>query len=169
MELFGSNYLLTLATVSITFVGFSTVAVIFRQALGTGLSVFEIQLIRVFIVSGLMATIFSLIPALLGLLGITPSLAWRVSSLALALVLLFGEISYLRHRSQVQPGSLPVYIYILFGTSAATILGLLINAIGIVTEPNVGLYALGVTWMLVETMVAFIIALRIFLQPPKKG
>ncbi len=168
MDLPGSNYLLALATISITFVSFSTVAFIFRQAIGAGLSGLELLLIRTFIRNGLGVTIFALVPLLLGLLGLLPSLAWRVSSLVLALAHLNGLITYFRNRAHFQGLASPLSFYTLFGLSAIVILGLILNTIGIGVEPNVGPYALGTTWILVQSMLVFIGALRIFLEPLQK-
>ncbi len=169
MELPGSNYLLALAAISITFVSVSTVAVVFRQVQGTVLSKFELYLMRLFLVSGLMATIASLLPPLLALFGISPSSVWRVSSLAFALAILWREITFIRRRPQVQSGPLPPSIYVLYGITIAAILGLFINAIGLLAEPGVGLYALAATWLLVNSAVAFIISLGIFLETPKNS
>lgn len=168
MDLPGSNYLLALATISITFVSFATVAFVFRQAIGTGLSGLELLLIRTFIRTGLGVTIFALLPLLLGLLGLLPSLAWRVSSLVLALGHLNGLIAYFRNRAHFQGLAAPLSSYTLFGLSLIVILGLILNTIGIGIKPNVGLYALGTTWILAETMLLFIGALRIFLDPLQK-
>lgn len=169
MELPGSNYLLTLATISITFLGFSTIAFVFGQASGSRLPAVEIHLIRSFIRTGLGVTIFSLLPLLLGLLGITPSLVWRISSFALALVHINGLIWFYRGTQALRSVfAAPWQRYITLGISIAVILGLFINTIGIGIEPNVGLYALGATWILVEEMFTFIIALRLFLEPLKK-
>ncbi len=167
MELPGSNYLLALAAISITFVSVSTVAVVFRQVQGAVLSKVELFLMRLFLVSGLMATVASLIPPLLGLFGIAPSLLWRVSSLAFALAILWREISFIRRRPQVRPGAQQPSIYALYGITIAVVLGLLANAIGILSEPGVGLYALAATWLLVNSAVAFIISLSMFLESPK--
>jgi hypothetical protein len=164
MELPGSSYLLALATISITFVGFSTVAVVFRQIQGAGLSEYEIVLLRMFLVSGLIATVFSLLPPLIGLFGITPSSVWRVSSLALALVMIWRGIYFIRRQFRFQKNWLLDVLYAIY---FVPILGLLINALGIFTEPNVALYALGATWLLVNAIIAFILALQTFLQPPQ--
>ena len=170
MELPGSNYLLTLATISITFVGLSTIAFVFRQALGTRLPEHEIQLIRSFIRTGFGITIFSLLPLLLGLLSITPSLAWRVSSLVLALAHINGLIWIFRGTQALRSVFVASWqLYLTLGISIAVILGLIINTVGIMIEPNVGLYALGATWILVEEMLTFILALRLFLEPLNKG
>jgi hypothetical protein len=104
MELPGSTYLLTLAAVSITFVGFATVAVVFRQAQGGDLSEYDIVLLRFFMVAGLIVTVFSLLPPLLGLFAIAPSLLWRVSSFALALVLVWRGIYFIRRQVRFERG-----------------------------------------------------------------
>ncbi len=169
MELPGSTYLLALAAISVTFVSVSTVVVVFRQVQGAVLSKFELFLMRLFLVSGLMATVAALVPPLLGLFGITPSLVWRVSSLAFALAILWREISFIRRRPQLQPGPEPPAIYILQGITIAVVLGLFINAIGILSELSVGLYALAATWLLVNSAAAFIISLSRFLESPKDG
>jgi hypothetical protein len=169
MELPGSNYLFNLAVISITFAGFSTVAIVFRQVQGAGLSEYETVFLRLFLTSGLITAVFSIIPPLLGLFSITPSLVWRISSFALALVILWREIFWMHRRLQVRPGPLPRRTVFLFAFSVVPILGLLINAIGIPFEPNAGLYAQGATWLLVNAIVGFIMILDIFLKPPEKG
>ncbi len=169
MELPGSTYLLALAAISVTFVSVSTIAVVFRQVQGGVLTEFELLLIRVFLVNGLMATVGSLVPPLLALFGITPSLIWRLASLALALAILWRTIYFFRRRSQVGPASTPPIMYVLYGITLAAVLGLFVNAIGILFEPGVGLYALAATWLLVNSVVAFIISLGMFLEPPKNS
>ncbi len=169
MELPGSNYLLAVAAISITFVTVSTIAVVFRQVQGAVLSEFELLLMRSFLITGLMATIASLIPPLLGLFGITPSLVWRVSSLAFALAILWRTIYLIGRRSRVGPASMPTSIHILNGITIAAVLGLFTNAIGVLSEPSVGLYALAATWLLVNSVIAFIISLGMFLESPKNG
>ena len=57
---------------------------------------------------------------------------------------------------------------ILYAIYSVVILGLLINALGIFIEPNVAPYALGATWLLINAILAFIVALQRFLQPSQK-
>ena len=165
MELPGSSYLLNLAVISMTFVAFSTIVVVFREAQGTALSEYDISLLRLFLLSGLIATVFSLIPPLVGLFGISPSAVWRVSSLAFALVMAWRGISFARRQIRFEQRHL---FSILYAVYSAVILGLVINALGIFFDPNPGLYALAATWMLVNAIIAFILALQRFLQPPQK-
>jgi hypothetical protein len=165
MELPGSNYLLTLAAISITFVAFSTIAVIFRQAQGAALSEYEIVLLRLYVVSGLEVTVFSLLPPLLGLFSIPPVWVWRVASLAFAIVLIWRGIYFTRRQSRFERRRL---INVLYAIYAVTIVGLLINTLGIFSEANVAPYALAATWLLVNAIIAFILAIERFLHPPKK-
>jgi hypothetical protein len=169
MDPAASNYLLALGTISITFVSVSAVAVVFRQVQGAVLSKFELLLMRAFLVSGLMATVASLLPPLLALFGITPSWVWRVSSLAFALAMLWRQIFLTRRRRQIQPGPQPSSIYILQGITIAVVLGLFTNAIGILSELSAGLYALAATWLLVNSVATFIISLSRFLESPKSS
>ena len=165
MELPGSSYLLALAAVAITFVGFSTISVIFRQVQGDSLSQYEIVLLRMFVVSGLIATIFSLVPPLLGLFNISPSWVWRISSLAFAIVMVWRGIYFLRRQTRFERRRLFTLLYVLY---AVAILGLIVNVLGIFIEPGAGLYALAATWMLVNAIITFVLALQLFLRPPEK-
>ncbi len=165
MELSGSSYLLTLATISITFVAFSTIVVVFRQAQGAGLMEYEIVLLRLFLVSGLEVTVFSLLPPLVRLLGVDPSWVWRVSSLAFALVMIWRGIYFIRRQTHFERNRLIDFLYAIYFIA---ILGLLINALGIFIDPNPGVYALAATWLLVNAIIAFILSLERFLHPPQK-
>ena len=164
MELPGSSYLLTVATISITFVAFSTVVVVFRQAQGAGLMEYELVLLRMFLVSGLEATVFSLLPPLLGLFGMAPELVWQISSLAFALVLIWRGLYFRRRQIRFERRRRFDLLYAIY---AATILGLLMNAFGIPMQPGAGLYALAATWLLVNAIVVFVITLERFLNPPR--
>ena len=166
MELPGSSYLLNLAVISITFVAFSTIVVVFREAQGAGLVEYEVVLLRLFLVSGLEATVFSLIPPLLGLFGIAPLWVWRVSSLAFALVMIWRGIYFRRRQSRFERRRLIDFLYVIY---VVVILSLLINALGIFIEPNPGLYALAATWLLVNAIIVFILGLERFLHPPQKS
>ena len=166
MELPGSSYLLNLAVISITFVAFSTIVVVFRESQGAGLAEYEVVLLRMYLVSGLEATVFSLLPPLLGLFEFAPLWVWRVSSLAFALVLIWRGIYFMRRQSSFGRQRLTDFLYLIY---FVVILGLIINALGIFIEPNPGLYALAATWLLVNAIIAFILSLDRFLHSPRNG
>ena len=71
----------------------------------------------------------------------------------------------MRRQSRFERRWLIDFLYFIY---FVVILGLLINALGIFIEPNPGLYALAATWLLVNAIIAFILALERFLHPPQK-
>jgi hypothetical protein len=166
MDVPGSNYLLSIATLSIAFVSFSTIVVVLRQVLGEPLSPYLISLVRLFIETGLTATALSLLPPLLGLLGIAFAVVWRLSSVIMAAIFVRLDVLYILRRRKVQPGPLPLRIYVNNGISAVVIVGLALNALGALFEPNVGPYALAVTWVLIQGGLIFVETLGAFLERP---
>jgi hypothetical protein len=56
MDMPGSAYLYTVATVSVTFVGFSALAMLFRQTVGTGITSYDIFFTITFMQTGFMVT-----------------------------------------------------------------------------------------------------------------
>src|SRR5262249_23936275 len=65
MELPGSAYLYTLATLSMTFAGFSAVVILLCQTIGREISGFHVVLMRLYIEAGLWAAGFCMLPPLL--------------------------------------------------------------------------------------------------------
>ena len=73
-----SDFLLRLAALSLSFVGFSAVVVTLRGALGGELSASHLRLVRLYIEGGLLVTVLGLVPTLLNLLQVPESVTWRV-------------------------------------------------------------------------------------------
>ena len=84
-----SDYLLRLATLSLSFVGFSAVVVTLRGALGAELSDRHLRLVRLYIEGGLLVTALALVPTLLNVLHVPDAVTWRLSSAAAALIFTF--------------------------------------------------------------------------------
>ena len=70
-----SDFLLRLAALSLSFVGFSAVVVTLRGALGGELSERHLRLVRLYIEGGLLVTVLGLVPTLLNLLHFTEALS----------------------------------------------------------------------------------------------
>ena len=79
-----SEYLSRLASLSLSFVGFSAVVVTLRGALGGALSDRHLRLVRLYIEGGLLVTALALVPALLNLLHIPDRFICPLSSGAAA-------------------------------------------------------------------------------------
>jgi hypothetical protein len=79
-----SSYLYTLATLSITFVGFSALVIVLRQTLGGDLSRLDLLLTKIFVQLGFIVAGAALLPPLLALLQCPELITWRISSIIVA-------------------------------------------------------------------------------------
>ena len=102
-----SDYLFRLATLSLSFVGFSSVVVALRGALGGELADRHLRLVRLYIEGGLMVTALALVPTLLNILHIPDAVTWTLSSAAAASIFTFGLFIQFRRRRTVEPGRFP--------------------------------------------------------------
>jgi hypothetical protein len=164
MDLVGSSYLYTLATISITFVGFSTIAIAFLQATGGTLSDYHIALVRLFLSYGLAATGLALLPPLLRLLGVPEELIWRYSSGLLALLDIAFLVIGIVGRRRVARGPTPFAVLVNFAITIVVVVLQVLNVAGTGFEPNIGPYVLGATWLIVVAALVFLENVSAFLQ-----
>jgi hypothetical protein len=167
MELPGTAYLYTLATVAITFVGFSTLFILIRQALGKTMSAFDILLTKNFLQLGFMVAFGSLLAPLLSLLQVGDIAVWRIASAIAAMPAFVFTLTYPRRRAAAVRTPVPKEVW--FDVSAVFVAGviLLANAVGWPWIPGVGLYAAGLTIILSISFLAFLHALDFLLEQPK--
>jgi len=159
-----SDYFHTLAQVAIGFVGFSTIAVVLRQMIGRPLDAYQTLLVRYVIECGLAATIFSLAPVLLAVAGLSAPTLWRVSSAALGIFGLVYPAHYVHRRRRAKPGALPRHgVWIYLGTIAVVAL-LWLNVFTPIFRWSAGPYALGVTWLLLQSAVILVFAFGEFMR-----
>ena len=124
-----SDFLLRLAALSLSFVGFSAVVVTLRGALGGELSARHLRLVRLYIEGGLLVTVLGLVPSLLTLLHLAESVVWRVASAAAALMFTFLLFVQFRRRRTVE-GTFPPWVVIILAISWALVVALALNATG---------------------------------------
>src|SRR5882672_4943871 len=162
MELSGSGYLFTLATLSITFAGFAALTVILRQMAGGGLAEFDVFFIRTVLVRGFMVAGCALLPPLFSLLELSHSNIWRLSSLITAFVQgVFLVTWFVRRRAAtslpISKWSLLVYVGQWFTT-----IFLLVTAMKIF-EPAAGVFAAGLTAFMLWGFFAYVLAVKTLL------
>jgi hypothetical protein len=87
MELPGSAYLYTLATLSMTFAGFSAVVIVLCQTIGREISGFHVVLMRLYIEAGLWAAGFCMLAPLLAAFGLSEATVWRATSAIIAMII----------------------------------------------------------------------------------
>jgi hypothetical protein len=79
MEMEGATYLYTLATLMVTFAGFSALLFVIRQAAGAKLSLLDRFIVRNVMTYTFVLTAAALLPALLALFGVGETWIWRIS------------------------------------------------------------------------------------------
>jgi hypothetical protein len=167
MELFGFTYLYALATVSITFVGFSALLLIFRQARGDLMTRYESYFMLSFIEPGFIATAGSLLPSVLALYGLPPVTVWRVSSSIMAIPILLFVVTLPGRRRAATSSPMPRYVRFFAVLQLLIALYLVANAFGTPTLAGVAPYAAAITGLLFTTAIAYVMALSAALgQPP---
>lgn len=158
-----SDFLLRLAALSLSFVGFSAVVVTLRGALGGELSDRHLRFVRLYIEGGLLVTALGLVPTLLTLLHMPDAFTWSVASAAAALIFTFVLVTQFRRRRAVE-GRFPPWVVVIFAISVAVVLSLWLNVAGIPFRPSVGPYAVALTWALGVFGFIFIRTIEIFLH-----
>ena len=159
-----SDFLLCLATLSLSFVGFSAVVITLRGALGGEISDRHLRLVRLYIEGGLLVTALALIPSLLNLLHVSASILWRVPSAAAAAVFTVLLVIQFRRRRAVEGGRFPPWVIIIYAISLVTVAGLWLNAAGTPFAPSVGPYAVTLTWALCVFGFIFVRTIDIFVH-----
>lgn len=168
MEPSGATYLYALAAVSITFVGFSALLVIFRQARGEAMTRYESYFVLSFVQPGFIVTGGSLLPSMFSLYGLPAPAVWRLSSALVAIpILLFAAMLPARRRAATS-APMPVYVRVLAWWQLLIAIYLIANAIGTPAPGGIGPYAASLTALLFSTAIGYVIALSVaFGEPPK--
>ncbi len=161
-----SAYLSLLATLSLSFAGFSAVVVALRGARGGELSDRHLRLVRLYIEGGLLVTALAVFPALLNLLRIPATVTWSVSSAAAALVFAIVLLIQFRRRRAVEPGRFPAWVIVIDIVSIVAIAGLCFNVAGVPYPPSVGPFAVVLTWALCIFGFIFVRTIELFLHRP---
>jgi hypothetical protein len=159
-----SDYLFRLATLSLSFVGFSAVVVSIRGALGGELSARHLRLVRLYIEGGFLVTFLALVPNLLNLLHIPETVTWPLSSAAAATIFTFVLLIQFRRRREIEPGRFPAWVVIINAISIVGVAGLWLNVVGIPFPPSVGPYAVVLTWALCIFGFIFVRTIELFLH-----
>jgi hypothetical protein len=161
-----SAFLLGLAGLSLSFVGFSSVVVTLRGSLGGEISERHLRLVRLYIEGGFLVTALALLPLLLDLLDLPAPLVWRVSSAAAASVFSVLMLTQFRRRRAVEAGRFPPWVVAINVLSVLTVAGLWLNAAGTPLRPGVGPYAVALTWAIGVFGFIFVRTIDIFLHRP---
>ena len=159
-----SDYLIRLASLSLSFVGFSTIVVTLRGALGGQLTERHVRYVRLYIEGGFLVTALALVPTMLDMLGFAPGVTWPLASTIAALILTFVLVTQFRRRRSIEPGPFPFWVVAIYVVSVIAVLRLWLNAAGWPQPPGVGAYAVVLTWALGIFGFIFLRSIELFLH-----
>jgi hypothetical protein len=161
-----SEYLFRLATLSLSFVGFSAIVVTLRGALGGELSDRHLRLVRLYIEGGLLVTALALFPTLLNVLRVPDTVTWPLSSGFAGLILSLVLLIQFRRRRAIEPDRFPPWVIVIYALSIVVVAGLWLNMAGYPLAPSVGPYAVALTWALCIFGFIFVRTIEVFLHRP---
>ena len=142
MELPGSGYLYTIAALAMTFVGFTTIVLVFRQNMKA--SPITALHSHGYMEHGFSAAAFAMLAPLLATFGLSVPVIWRSTSLIIAIVII-GHHWFTMHRFLRTSGRLPLRFLINSGITVIVIVVLLANAVGSPFDPQLGPVAAAAT------------------------
>lgn len=158
-----ATYLYALAALSVSFVGFSTLVIMFRQSAGGRLSRYDSYFVLSFMQAGFIVTAGALLPPLLVLYGLSEGAALRTASAVSAIAIAWFVASVPRRRRAATgapaPGFVRLFLALQFGAAVVLVFG----ALGWPLGPGVAPYAAALTMILVTSGLAFLLALQVVL------
>jgi hypothetical protein len=159
MDLPGASYLLGLGEIAMTFVGFSSVIMVFRQTAGGRLSRLDSWITLIFVQLGFIVMAGALAPSVLSLCGWPPIVVWRACSAVVAVLISAFSISYPARRHAVSGVATPTYVWIDLALLAGCVIILIADAAGWPWTPGAGAYVVGLTGIMGVSALGYLNAL----------
>lgn len=158
-----ATYLYALASLSVSFVGFSTLVIIFRQSAGGRLSRYDSYFVLSFMQAGFIVTAGALLPPLFVLYRLSEDTALRVASAIMAIAIAWFVATVPRRRRVATGGPAPAFIRLSLSLQFGAAVALVLGAVGRPLGPGVAPYASALTLILVTSGLAFLLALQVVL------
>ena len=164
----GSEYLYTSAEVAAALAGFATLAIVLRPSGNEALSPFHRSLVASLIERGLVCVFLAFLPALLGHFSLSARLNLNIASGLLAayiFIIVVRTVRAGRMNPEARTKILSYWLYIAllvlsFGIGVLQILHIL----GVLGEPNIAWYLLGLTWILTSVCYRFYFIVRLWVR-----
>jgi hypothetical protein len=166
MEIEGATLLYTLATVMITFAGFSALLYVVRQAAGAKISALDRYIAKTVMTYVFVLAAASLLPALFALFEMDEKQIWLWSGVLFAVPMLALQVTYpMRRRKAV--GTLPppaiLAVFVVFGSTVT--LGMLVYVL-VAVQYSAAVYITAVAVDFFTVVFGFVNALDIIMQQP---
>ena len=156
--------LYTLAALSVTFVGFSSLVIVLRQTMGGEMSKLDIFITRTFIQLGFLVAAGAMLPALLTQCQWREASVWRVASGVAAVPVLLFACTYPARRNVVAGVGTPILIWI--DVMAMAGFGILLgcNALGVMVATGPAPYLAALSGVLFVSGWAYLQSLNTLIR-----
>lgn len=162
----GATFLYALATLMVTFAGFSALLVMIRQAAGAQLSPLDRFLTRTVVGNVIVLTGGALLPPLLQLYGVPDPWVWKASALVFGLAYLAILLTFPRRRLAVTGHKPPPLVRATFiWLGSASIVVMIVYVLGDFGHSGAA-YITALTLNFFTLALAFVIALEVILSQP---
>lgn len=166
MEFAGASLLYTLATLMVTFAGFSALLLIVRQAAGAGLSSLDRFLTRTVVGHLFVLAAGALLPALLALYELPDAWIWKASAMIFGLPYLILLLTFPRRRRAATGKPTPQIVLATFvGLGSISLIAMVGYVLGGFAY-KAAAYATALTINFFALAFAFVIALEVILREP---
>src|SRR5690348_8703744 len=166
MEFAGASLLYTLATLMVTFAGFSALLLIIRQAAGADLSSLDRFLTRTVVGNLFVLTAGALLPPLLTLYEVSQSHIWKASAVVFGLPYLILLLTFPRRRRAATGRSTPrIVLFTFVGLGSISLIAMIGYVLGGFAY-GTGAYVTALTINFFTLAFAFVIALDVILREP---
>jgi hypothetical protein len=163
VELHGTNYLHTLALLSITYGGFAALLMLFRENITGRALQYDALVVRAVVEKGFIVAGCSMLPTLLIYCHLSPGTIWRVSSLVAGSLQALFLVTWTLKRRALPNFSISKWFVLNLVLQLLTAIFLLAGATGMFFEADPGAFMVGVTLILLWSGVAYHEALIFFL------
>lgn len=163
MTIAEATYLYALAGLSVSFVGFSTLVIVFRQSAGDRLSSYDSYFVLSFMQAGFIVTAGALLPPLFALYGVPEEYLLRMASAIAAIAIGWFVASVPRRRRAATGAAAPTFVRLLLLLQLLAAVALLLGALGRPLARGVAPYASALTLILITSGIAFLLALDVVL------
>jgi hypothetical protein len=166
MEVKGATLLYTLATLMITFAGFSALLLTLRPAAGARLSLLDRYLAKTVMTHIFVLTAGALLPALFALYDFQEEWIWRDSAVLFALPMLSLQVTYPRRRRKLVGNGPPAPIFAVFVVLGAAVTLAMLGYVLTGRKYSAAAYITALTVDFFTVIFGFVIALDVIMQQP---
>jgi len=163
MEMAEAGYLYTVAILGMTFIGFSAIVMLLRQAIGLKLRPFDALFAHVYMEFGLIISAGAMLPPLVRFWEASPQMAWQISSALVGVPLLLFGLTYPARRRAASGEDTPMYVQINVSIVIVISLALLINASGLVHARAAAVFLSALTAFMIFAVGSWLRALNLIM------